>query len=89
MANAKDIRAIEMKKQIDYSGYNQAEITYFYREVGAVRCDLQKTDEQGNTLDAEPNIVFQEGQFPFELTENEKVELIKYYYGDESYSMAE
>ena len=50
---------------------------------------MQKTDEQGNILDTEPNIVFQDGQFPFELSESEKVELIKYYYGDESDTMAE
>ena len=78
-----------MKKQIDYSGYNQAEITYFYKEVGAIRCDLQKVDEQGNVLDTEPNIVFQKGQFPFELSESDRVELIKYYYGDESDIVAE
>ena len=59
-----------MKKQIDYSGYNQAEITYFYREVGAIRCDLQKTDEQGNILDTEPNIVFKEGQL-LQISEHE------------------
>ena len=44
---------------------------------------------QGNILDTEHNIVFQEGQLPFELTESERVELIKYYYGDESDTMAE
>ena len=73
-----------MIKEIDYSGYNKAEITYFYREVGAIRCDLLKTDEQGNILDKEPNIVFQEGNYPFNLSEEEKSEIIKYYYGDEA-----
>ena len=78
-----------MRKQIDFSGFNQAEITYYYKEVEAIKCDLHKTDEQGNIYDSDKDIVFQKGQYPFELSESEEKELIKYYYGDESDSMAE
>ena len=78
-----------MRKTIDFSGFSQAEITYYYKEVEAIKCDLLKTDEQGNIYDSDRDIVFQKGQYPFELTESEKQELIKYYYGDEDNSMAE
>ena len=78
-----------MRKTIDFSGFNEALITYYYKEVEAIKCDLLKADEQGNIYDSDKDIVFQKGQYPFELSDIEKQELIKYYYGDESVSMAE
>lgn len=78
-----------MRKEIDYSGFNFAKITFYYKEVEAIRCNLLHIDEQGDIINMEKDIVFKKEYYPFELTVEEKEELIKMYYGDETTLLVE
>jgi hypothetical protein len=70
-----------MEKEINYSGFNKAIITYYYPEIEAVKCNLCNVDEFNNIINEDTNIVFKQEQYPFILTDEDKQILIQEFYG--------
>ena len=67
-----------MEKTIDFQGYNRA-ILIKLNEDGSILCDLEQWDvlEDGSEqfVIRECNISFDEGSYPFEISEEELEEL--------------
>ena len=57
-------------KQIDFDGYNIAEIVSI-NEAGEPLCNLKQFDESGNIIRHDSNISFPVDNMPFELTEED------------------
>ena len=61
-------------KQIDFDGYNIAEIVSI-NEAGEPLCNLKQFDESGNIIRHDMNISFPADNMPFELSEEEIEEI--------------
>jgi len=57
-------------KQIDFDGYNIAEIVSI-NEAGEPLCNLKQFDESGNIIRHDMNISFPADNMPFELTDED------------------
>ena len=61
-------------KQIDFDGYNIAEIISI-NEADEPLCNLKQVDENGNIIRHDMNISFPFDNIPFELTDEEIEEI--------------